>query len=168
MYFQLWIIFRDFGWFKSLGSVRSSHFFGNWRAKQLPINITKHVVLSKHHVLNKTMRVYRTHINDIHVITIDLIRAKIASKHRNGAGLATGIQGIYNWNSIFVVNLFSESHRETDVCVMSIIFQWKPGRFNGRFTTSWIFQKHHHPTDINWYILYIVYTHIMSALGPIV
>ena len=86
----------------------------------------------------------------------------------DGAGLATGIQGIYNWNSIFVVNLFSESHRETDVCVMSIIFQWKPGRFNGRFTTSWIFQKHHHPTDINWYILYIVYTHIMSALGPIV
>ena len=40
-----------------------------------------------------------------------------------GAGLATGIQGIYNWNSIFVVNLFSESHRKTDVCVMSIIFQ---------------------------------------------
>ena len=68
--------------------------------------------------------------------------------HKNGAGLATGIQGIYNWNSIFVVNLFSESHRKTDDCVMSIIFQWKPGRFNGRFTTSWIFQKHHHPTDI--------------------
>ena len=67
---------------------------------------------------------------------------------KDGAGLATGIQGIYNWNSIFVVNLFSESHRKTDVCVMSIIFQWKPGRFNGRFTTSWIFQKHHHPTDI--------------------
>ena len=41
----------------------------------------------------------------------------------DGAGLATGIQGIYNWNSIFVVNLFSESHRKTDVCVMSIIFQ---------------------------------------------
>ena len=33
---------------------------------------------------------------------------------------------IYNWNSNFVVNLFSESHRKTDVCVTSIIFQWKP------------------------------------------
>ena len=44
-------------------------------------------------------------------------------KGKNGAGLATGIQGIYNWNSNFVVNLFLESHRKTDVCVMSIIFQ---------------------------------------------
>ena len=44
-------------------------------------------------------------------------------EEQNAAGLATGIQSIYNWNSNFVVNLFSESHRKTDVCVMSIIFQ---------------------------------------------